>query len=138
MSSDGRSLLWLDDDEWTLGEYRLVLGNVGLDVEFCTTVDEAVARFRYRPYDLVIWDNMIPSGRDIELPPPHRKDTEVYGGIAFYEWVLTRNPKQVTVLYTHLRSVVPDYLRPDRRRYAFWKGEYDPRAFAEVVISLLL
>ncbi|MBP7134552.1 hypothetical protein KBD61_04320 [Patescibacteria group bacterium] len=138
MSKEERSLLWLDDDAWTLHGHQRALSNVGFDVEFCATVDEAVARFKNGVYDLVIWDNVIPSGRDIDLPPPHHRDEGVYGGVAFYEWVLVTKPEQTTVLYTDMRSVVPDYSRPDRRQYAFWKGEHDPGSFAEVMLDLLL
>ncbi len=137
MSEEEKRLLWLDDNAWTFQEYQYAFGNVGLNVEFCTSVDKAVARFKNGVYYLVIWNDVIPSGRDIDLPPPHHRDEGVYGGIAFYEWVLTRKPEQAMVLYTSRRSVIPDYARPGRRQYAFWKGEYDPSTFAEAIRDLL-
>lgn len=136
MSNEERSLLWLDDDAWTLQSYQRALIDVGFKVQFCTTVDRAVRRFRKRAYDLVIWDNMIRLG-SADLPWPHHEDMRAYGGIAFYKWVLMTKPTQKVVLYTSIRSVVQDYFRPDRGQFAFWKGRYNPGPFAEVMRDLL-
>jgi CheY-like chemotaxis protein len=64
---EGIHILMVDDDQDQTEMYAFALGRFGAEVEGATTVDEALAAFGARPFDVVVCDLMLHEHDGYEL-----------------------------------------------------------------------
>jgi len=62
-----RKILYIEDNQDTANAVKIILGNVGFDVDLALTGDEGLKKIAQSHYDLILLDIMLPdmSGWDI-------------------------------------------------------------------------
>jgi CheY-like chemotaxis protein len=66
MTSQAKTILWVDDEADLLESHRIFLREQGFEVESATNADDAVEMLRRRPYGLVLLDEQMPGKRGLE------------------------------------------------------------------------
>lgn len=131
-------VIWVDDAT-ELEPFQKALRDVGLDIFFTPSIDEAVKEIQRTGSNhlaLLIWDaSILPHGRDFVL---RTDENDVLGGIPLFDWFRKAHPSIPTLLFTNFSVMIPEQSRPSRKEFAACKGEYIlPRDFASFVLGLL-
>ena len=104
MASNGKCVLWVDDEAELLEPHRMFLRDKGFSVESATNAEDAAELLRRRPFDLVLLDEQMPGRRGLEA---FREMREISPNLAI---VMVTKSEEDTTLTEALGADVSAYL----------------------------
>jgi DNA-binding response OmpR family regulator len=114
MASNGKCVLWVDDEAELLEPHRMFLRDKGFSVESVTNSEDAAELLRRRPFDLVLLDEQMPGRRGLDA---FRELREISPNLAI---VMVTKSEEDTTLIEALGADVSSYLvKPVTPRQVF-------------------